>query len=66
MQNGWSDKGQLQDIICQKENQERIYYILVEQGFIINSGISEFMKNSQEIGFLKYLKQLGVILISGY
>lgn len=30
VQNGWNNKGQLQDIICQKENQERIYYILVE------------------------------------
>lgn len=62
--NGWSQKGHFQDIVTQKENLERIYCLLDELK-IINSGFSEFIKNAEEIGILKYLKQIQVYRTTG-
>lgn len=64
IQNKWSDKGKIQDIISQKENSERIYYILKEQE-IINSDFSEFMEDVEKDGVVKYLKNKGVYKTTG-
>lgn len=64
IQNKWSDKGKIQDIISQKENSERIYYILKEQE-IINSDFSEFMEDVERDGIVKYLKNKGVYKTTG-
>lgn len=62
--NGWVEKGKIQDIICQKENSERIYYLLKEQAFI-NSDFSDFMKLVEEKGIVKVLKEIGVYKTTG-
>lgn len=62
--NGWSERGKIQDILAQKENAERIFYILKEQK-IINSEISEFMKKVDEKGIIKVLKEFGVYKTTG-
>lgn len=64
IQNKWSDKGKIQDIISQKENSERIFYILKEQE-IINSDFSEFMEDVERDGIVKYLKNKGVYKTTG-
>jgi len=61
---GWSHKGQLQDIVNQKENSERIYYVLHETGKI-NSDFSEFMKNVHSNGMIKTLKNINCYRASG-
>ena len=58
IQNGWSDK-EYQQIIQQKENFERIYYILKETE-VINLDFSRFIEGANEIGIIKYLKKLNV------
>lgn len=62
--NGWSERGKIQDILAQKENAERIFYVLKEQK-IINSEISEFMKMIDEKGIIKVLKEFGVYKTTG-
>lgn len=62
--NGWSSKGKIQDIITQKENAERIFYLLKEQK-LINSDFSEFIKSVEEKGMVKVLKENGVYKTSG-
>lgn len=62
--NGWSERGKIQDILAQKENTERIFYVLKEQK-IINSEISEFMKMIDEKGIIKVLKEFGVYKTTG-
>lgn len=61
--NGWSDK-EVQQIIQQKENFERVYYILHETK-IINLDFNRFMENAENIGILKYLKQMQVYKTTG-
>lgn len=61
---GWAHKGQIQDLINQKENSERIYYVLKETGKI-NSDFSEFMKLVQNEGMIRTLKALGCYNASG-
>lgn len=53
--NDWSDRGKYQDIINQKENAERIYFLLKKQE-LINSEFSEFMEDVETIGMVKILK----------
>lgn len=61
--NNWSNK-EVQQIIQQKENFERVYYILFETK-VINLDFNRFMKNAEDIGILKYLKQLNVYKTTG-
>jgi hypothetical protein len=61
--NGWSHK-EVQQIIQQKENFERIYYILFELK-IINLDFTRFMENAENTGILKYLKELQVYKTTG-
>jgi hypothetical protein len=60
---GWSDK-EVQQIIQQKENFERVYYILYETK-IINLDFNRFMQNAENIGILKYFKQIQVYKTTG-
>jgi len=62
--NSRKERGRVQDIIAQKENAERIFFVLKETG-IINSDISEFIEMCQEDGMVKTLKKLGVYKVSG-
>lgn len=62
--NGWAEKSKIQDLITQKENTERIYYLLKEQSFI-NSDFSEFMEKVKKIGIIKVLKEIGVYKTTG-
>lgn len=62
--NGWAERGKIQDILAQKENTERIFYVLKEQR-IINSEISEFMKMVDEKGIIKVLKEFGAYKTTG-
>lgn len=64
IQNGWRTKGEVQHIINQKENAERIYYVLFEQKFI-NTDFSDFMQKVEEIGMVKVLKECGVYRTTG-
>ena len=59
----WSHK-EVQQIIQQKENMERVYYILFERN-IINLDFSRFMEECGKIGFLKFLKKIGVYKTTG-
>lgn len=63
IQYGWVDK-RIDHILNYNDNIYRIYYILYEQK-IINVCINTFIENAKNIGFLKYLKQLGVYKASG-
>lgn len=62
--NGWKEKGKVQDIISQKENVERIYYLLKEQK-IINSDFSEFMGKVKQLGITKTLKEVNCYKTTG-
>lgn len=64
IENGWSRRDIQHDVLGSKENTERIYYILKEQGFI-NTDISVFMKDVKEIGLVKKLKEIGVYKTTG-
>lgn len=64
IQNGWSNKAHITDIINQKENAERIYYVLFEQRFI-NTDFSDFMEKVDSLGMVKVLKELGVYRTTG-
>lgn len=62
--NGWSEK-RINEIIQQKENGERIYYVLKEQGFI-NTDFNVFLDNIDSYGGLfKYLKHIEVYKTTG-
>lgn len=61
---GWSEKGKVQDILAQKENTERVYYVLKETGFI-NSDFPDFMEMVENEGVLKTVKKLGCYRASG-
>jgi len=61
---GWAKRGKIQDIISQKENSERIYYLLKETGKI-NSEKSEFMEKVSAVGMIKFLKELKVYKTTG-
>lgn len=61
--NDWTDK-QVLELITRRENRERIYYILSEQG-IINLTLSKFIESCEESGTTKYLKTLGVYKTKG-
>lgn len=61
---GWAEKGKIQDIISQKENSERVYYVLKEIG-VINSEISEFMEMVETHGMIKALKKINCYRASG-
>lgn len=60
---GWSDK-QYQDVLSQKTNTERIYYILESQG-LINTGFPVFMELVDCEGILKVLKSYGAYKTTG-
>ena len=64
VQNGWSRRDIQHDVLGSKENTERIYYILKEQGFI-NTDILVFMEDVNKIGLIKKLKELGVYKTTG-
>ncbi len=64
IKNGWSGRLEVQHIINQKENSERIFYILSEQK-IINWQIHQFMKEVEDKGMVKVLKELGVYKTTG-
>ncbi len=61
---GWSEKGKIQDIISQKENVERLYYILSEQS-LIKSDFSDFIADIENRGVVKVLKELGLYKTTG-
>ena len=64
VENGWKEKGKVQDIIAQKENAERIFFLLKEQK-IINSEFSDFINTIEKDGVVKVLKELGVYKTTG-
>ena len=64
IENGWAGRLEVQHIINQKENSERIFYILSEQK-IINCQFHQFMKDVEENGMVKVLKGLGVYKTTG-
>lgn len=64
IENGWNSRLEVQHIINQKENSERIFYILSEQK-IINWQIHQFMKEVDNKGMVKVLKELGVYKTTG-
>jgi len=61
--NGWTEK-RVDHILNYTPNIERIYYILNERKFI-NVSLDTFMKDVENIGFLKYLKKLNVYKTTG-
>lgn len=63
IQNNWVDK-RTDHILNYNDNICRIYYILHEQQ-LINVSLDTFIENTKRIGFLKYLKELGVYKTSG-
>jgi hypothetical protein len=63
VKNGWIDKN-VSEIISRKENKERIYYIIKEQG-IITYDISHFIELSELHGFTHLLKEIGVYKTTG-
>lgn len=63
VKNGWGDK-RIDHILNYKENSERIYYLLKERD-LINVSLLTFIENIENIGFLKYLKQLEVYKTTG-
>lgn len=60
---GWSEK-KYQDLLYQKENSERIFYILEEQGFV-SSDFNEFTIQVEKMGIIKYLKSIGAYRTAG-
>jgi len=60
---GWGER-HYQHLIAQKENIERVYYIL-EELKITNCGIQQFVKSCETDGVLKVLKGLGVYKTTG-
>lgn len=62
--NGWSNRGEIQHIINQVENAERIYYLLKEQK-LINCEISQFMDSVNKDGMVKFLKGCGAYKTTG-
>jgi hypothetical protein len=63
VKNGWTDK-RIDHILNYKENSERIFYLLKERD-LVNVSLLTFMENIENIGFLKYLKQLEVYKTTG-
>lgn len=64
VQNGWNNRGQLQDILSYRENINRIYYMLLNRN-IINISLEEYQNKASELGIISYLKQLGVYKTTG-
>lgn len=64
VRNGWANRGEVQHILSQKENSERIYYILKEQGFI-NCDFPQFIEDCDKQGVIKTLKKIGVYKTTG-
>ena len=62
--NGWSERGKIQDILAQKENIERVYYVLLEQG-LLNDTYDIFLKNIDNKGIIKYLKEKKLYMTTG-
>lgn len=60
---GWKDK-QYQDVINQKENSERVFYILEEQG-LVNTDFSVFTEQVEKQGVIRYLKSINAYKTSG-
>lgn len=64
IRNGWSNKGEIQHLLSQKENAERIFYILKKREFI-NCEFSQFIEIIDRQGMIKTLKQFEVYKTSG-
>ena len=64
IKNSWSNKGEIQHLLSQKENAERIFYILKKRE-IINCEFSQFMEIVEKQGVIKTLKQFEVYKTSG-
>lgn len=62
--NGWKQKGEIQHIINEKENADRIYYILKEQA-VINCEYTQFITDVEKNGIVKVLKAYGVYKTTG-
>lgn len=60
---GWSFRT-IDDISRLSSFQERVYFLLLEQNFVIPQ-ISGFMETIKERGFSKYMKELGVWKTTG-
>lgn len=60
---GWDEK-RIDHILNYKDNHERIYYILKEQGFIIPP-LAGFIEEVEKQGIAKTLKQYGVYKTTG-
>ncbi|MCE7072012.1 hypothetical protein LZG74_16975 [Dyadobacter sp. CY327] len=61
---GWAERGRPNDLLAQKENSERIYYVLKETG-LINTDFPVFMDMIQNEGVIKVLKSLECYRTSG-
>lgn len=64
VKNGWSHKGEIQQILSQKENSERIYYLLKKR-LLINCDFSHFISMVEKQGLIKTLKEFSVYKTSG-
>lgn len=62
--NGWANRGQITDLLAQKENLERVYYLLKDQG-VINTEIPVFIEQVEKQGLIKVLKSLKVYKTTG-
>ena len=62
-QYGWSDR-RINDILQYKPVQERVFYLLQEQG-LIKTGLPAFMEMVEKEGIIKVLKGLGVWATKG-
>lgn len=60
---GWSEK-RTNDLLGQKENAERLFYLLESQGFI-NTCFRTFMEIVENEGIVKVLKQAGAYATKG-
>ncbi len=64
VKNGWSQRGEIQHILSQKENSERIYYLLKKR-LLINCDFSHFISMIEKHGLIKTLKEFSVYKTSG-
>lgn len=62
--NGWANRGEIQHILSQKENSERIFYVLKKRN-LINCDFTQFIEMSENQGLIKTLKQFNVYRTSG-
>ena len=61
--NGWSDK-RVSEILSYTENKERVFYLLEKQG-LIKTSLNAFIKDIENQGFARYLKNIGVYKTTG-